>query len=122
MVPPSDREKHVMRDVVAQGVQRVYCRQRIQSTTLIRRMQACLNVRESSGCNLYGAIDSCVYHPAVSSIFALIFSFLFLESGLAISDQLDRLIMFKSCQLQNLKLILLFCFSCPFSANYNLSM
>lgn len=53
--PPSDREKHVTRDIVARSVQRVHCRERIQSTALIQRMQARLN--ESSGCNLSGRLN-----------------------------------------------------------------
>lgn len=74
--PPSDREGHVTRNVVAWGVQRVHCRERIQSTALIRRMQAHLNVCESNGCNLYSAIEFYVYYLTLSSI-NIRFCFLF---------------------------------------------
>jgi len=58
----------VTRNVVARGVRRVHCRERIQSTALIRWMQAHLNVCESSGCNLYSAIEYCVYYLTLPSI------------------------------------------------------
>lgn len=48
--PPYDREKHVTSDIVARDVQRVHCREWIQSTALIQRMQTRFN--ESRGCNL----------------------------------------------------------------------